>query len=410
MAWLVKRGETFHVAFRLGNNEFRKSLKTKNQRKAEASMHRLEDNLRDYELGRIDIPDGADIATYLLSDGRRTGKPKPKVTPQLGSIFDEYKNSMPEGALENSTLATIEIHMRHIFRFLGKSMVFDSLDEQKLQEYVTHRSKAKGRRGKSLSGKTIRKEVATLKTIWSFAQSRNYVTGELPNRRLRYPKTDAKEPFKTYAEIQRRIDRSNFSESQRAELWECLYLTLSETEELLDSVKENAAHAFLYPMVVAAAHTGARRSELVRAKIDDFDLENKLVMIRERKRNREMRTTRMVPMSSLLQDSLEDWFEQHPGGQLAFWPGNLNRGAMTGLDYFTVHQAHYHLLETLSGKWSVIRGWHTLRHSFASNLASEGVDQRIIDKWMGHQTAEMRQRYQHLIPDAQDSAMQSVFG
>ena len=36
--------------------------------------------------------------------------------------------------------------------------------------------------------------------------------------------------------------------------------------------------------------------------------------------------------------------------------------------------------------------------SFASNLAVQGVDQRFIDKWMGHQTEEMRRRYQHLFP------------
>jgi site-specific recombinase XerD len=51
-----------------------------------------------------------------------------------------------------------------------------------------------------------------------------------------------------------------------------------------------------------------------------------------------------------------------------------------------------------------------LRHSFASNLAAKGVDQRMIDEWMGHQTEEMRKRYRQLIPSAQKNVMRSVFG
>jgi integrase len=50
-------------------------------------------------------------------------------------------------------------------------------------------------------------------------------------------------------------------------------------------------------------------------------------------------------------------------------------------------------------------GFHTLRHSFASNLAARGVDQRIVDHFMGHQTKEMRMRYQHLFPERREKAI-----
>ena len=54
-------------------------------------------------------------------------------------------------------------------------------------------------------------------------------------------------------------------------------------------------------------------------------------------------------------------------------------------------------------------GFHTYRHSFASNLAARGVDQRIIDEFMGHQTEAMRKRYRHLYPSTQTQAIRSVF-
>ena len=71
------------------------------------------------------------------------------------------------------------------------------------------------------------------------------------------------------------------------------------------------------------------------------------------------------------------------------------------------HVARKHFLLTFRGsRWAKLRGYHIFRHSFASNLASQGVDQRIIDEWMGHQTEEMRKRYSHLLPDVRRKAIQ----
>jgi integrase len=46
-----------------------------------------------------------------------------------------------------------------------------------------------------------------------------------------------------------------------------------------------------------------------------------------------------------------------------------------------------------------VRGWHVLRHSFVSLCANRGVDQRLIDEWVGHATEDMRRRYRHLSGD-----------
>jgi hypothetical protein len=49
----------------------------------------------------------------------------------------------------------------------------------------------------------------------------------------------------------------------------------------------------------------------------------------------------------------------------------------------------------------VLRGYHLLRHTFISICASQGVDQRLIDEWVEHQTEEQRKRYRHLDPSTQ---------
>jgi integrase len=81
-----------------------------------------------------------------------------------------------------------------------------------------------------------------------------------------------------------------------------------------------------------------------------------------------------------------------------------------GFGPVTRNEANDHFQRAVQGgKWANLRGWHTLRHSFASNCAAKGVDQRIIDAWMGHQTEEMQKRYRHLFPEQQRAAILSVF-
>ena len=50
-------------------------------------------------------------------------------------------------------------------------------------------------------------------------------------------------------------------------------------------------------------------------------------------------------------------------------------------------------------------GWHALRHTFASDLASEGVSMRAIQELLGHSTIVMTQRYAHLAPSSLRDAM-----
>lgn len=77
----------------------------------------------------------------------------------------------------------------------------------------------------------------------------------------------------------------------------------------------------------------------------------------------------------------------------------------------TKDEAHDHLKRALEGtRWAAVRGYHVLRHSFISCLAAAGVDQRIIDEFVGHSQEEVKRRYRHLIPDVKQAALSGVFG
>ncbi len=56
MPWLEQRPNgRFHVAFRLGRQKFKKSLRTTDRRTAEARLLQLEENIRLVEKGRMTL-------------------------------------------------------------------------------------------------------------------------------------------------------------------------------------------------------------------------------------------------------------------------------------------------------------------------------------------------------------------
>jgi integrase len=219
----------------------------------------------------------------------------------------------------------------------------------------------------------------------------------------------------TWEDIERRVGRGGFAAAETKRLWDCLFLDLREIDEFLAFMKRHASRPWVYPMCVAAAHTGARRSELARLQVDDIDFQAKTVLVHERKRVRGQRTTRRVPLTPFLERVLLDWLGAgHPGGRFVFCqkekPGHTPADGEPAIPV-TVDDAGWHFVETVKGsKWAVLRGWHVLRHSFASNLAAKGVDQRFIDEFLGHQTEAQRRRYRHLFPHQQRQVLCGVFG
>jgi integrase len=282
-----------------------------------------------------------------------------------------------------------------------------------LQRYVDRRTKDKGIRSKNLSSATIKKEITTLRTIWNWARDAGHLVRSLPLKGLRYPKLKERPPFQTLAEIERRIAQSVLSTEQENELWSALFLTTDEIQELLGHVQATGRHSFLYPMFVFAAHTGARRSEILRSQLDDINFAAGVVTIREKKRVRGRLTTRSVPLSPLLRRVLREWVPLHEGGPFTFSLGpdvQRSKKARQKNCPLTRDEAHDHFKRAVTGtKWSKAPGWHVFRHSFCSNCAAAGIDQRLINAWVGHQTEEMVKRYRHLIPDQQQRAIAEVF-
>ncbi|HML30326.1 MAG TPA: site-specific integrase [Hyphomicrobium sp.] len=402
----------YRIRFRFAGRGFKRSLGTASIKLARGRLARVEETLALIANDRLEVPEDVDPAEFILSDGKRSQPKIQKRVITLGELCQMFQTQRVPGAKEASTIRTEDLHIRTLLRVLKKSTFVQSIRNADLQDYVLARLSPNNGR-KPVAADTIHKELATLRVIWNWAMRRELLDRPAPIAGLEYPKRDERHPFRTWDEITSVLARGAITSAEERELWESLYLSRNDVHDALQYAKSNAKHPFIYPLLVFVAHTGVRVSEALRSQIEDLDFKAGRILIREKKRSRIRATTfRQVEMTSVLKSVLKEWLAVHPGTLFTFAKGeDLNRGRQS---YETIvpidkHVARKHFKLTFRGsKWAKLRGYHIFRHSFASNLASVGVDQRIIDEWMGHQTDEMRRRYRHLLPEVRHEAIQKL--
>ncbi|QEL14848.1 tyrosine-type recombinase/integrase [Limnoglobus roseus] len=412
MASLQQRQGWFHLLFRYRGKQHSHALKTKDRREAEAlrgTVDRLLIRIRNQEFPAP--PAHADVAAYLLAGGKVPVRVEPAaVAVTLKDLADRYLAAHANGAMEANSLDTARLHLKHVRAVLGERFVARELTARELQGYLDTRGRATGKRKRPLSPVTLRKEMSTVRAVWNWGVRVQLIEGAYPGRGLTYPKGDEKPPFQTRDEIERKIARGGLTAGQARELWDCWFLTKADLAAFLAMAKASAAEPFLYPMIAFAAHSGVRRSELMRLQIDDVDLDANSAVVRERKRVRGHRSTRRVPLSGFLKGAVQDWLTRHPGGPFLFCRRPAGRGG-TSPEPLRAADAKQAFRKMVRGTpWETLRGWHVLRHSFISICAAERVDQRVLQSWVGHVSAEMHSRYLHVIPNVEQQIITGVFG
>jgi integrase len=439
MAWLESREGSWRVVFRHQGRRHSFTVGEVDRGDADALRASTEELLRLLRRNVVQVPAGCTIEEFMLHRGKPPERPAaaPHSAGQdltLAGLREAYFRSQQK-RLEETTLAGIRLHFDHLTRLLGATTVLSRLTRADLQGYLDRRSQewidperyrrkrrereaqAEPRRKyvrkaavpgpvdrperprRHPSAATLKKEIVSLRTAWNWARRHLGLAGEFPGGGLDYAKTEEGLPFMTWAEAERRVAAGDDPEK----VWDSVYLRPGEVAELLAWVKGRPVSPWVYPMFCFAAHTGARRSEVVRALPSDVDLAAGVVTIREKKRDRTKYTTRRVPVTPLLKAVLADWLSSRAAGKTLF--------CRAGGQSIAPREAHNYFQRALRvSKWSVLKGWHVFRHSFISALASKGVDQRVIDDLVGHSTDEQRRRYRHLYPDVKQQALADVFG
>ncbi|APF36701.1 hypothetical protein BOQ54_04665 [Chelatococcus daeguensis] len=169
------------------------------------------------------------------------------------------------------------------------------------------------------------------------------------------------------------------------------YLSDAERKRLLDACKASD-NEHLYPVVVFALSTGARKSEILGLTLADLNLDRDTAVLRDTKNG----DTRAVPVVHHLRDVLEVQVEKVNGiyKELSSPPGpRWLFPRRDGLEPIDIRKAWENARD--AAKLEDFR-FHDLRHSTASYLAMNGASLVEIADILGHRTLQMVRRYAHL--------------
>jgi hypothetical protein len=204
---------------------------------------------------------------FLLSDGKVAEKLHlPEQALTLEAVIRRYVEVHSNGAMEENSLQTVEMHLRHVTESLGAAFAINRLKQDNLQAHIDRRAKKKGIHKRKLSPVTLGKELASFRALWNWSVKSGLLTGPFPNQGLVFPKTEEKPPFQTWEEIERQVSRGGMAPADEKALWDSLFLTVPQIHEILEHVRGQKLQPFVYPMFCFAAHTGARRSEMLRCR------------------------------------------------------------------------------------------------------------------------------------------------
>ncbi len=169
------------------------------------------------------------------------------------------------------------------------------------------------------------------------------------------------------------------------------FLNDDERDSLLFACRKSD-EARLYPLVLTALYTGARRTELLRLRWEDVDLERGLATLHQTKNG----DRRALVITDPVAEELRSWSKERRIAKDLVFP------SPTGKSTFPFRT------------WKAVREeagiddfrFHDLRHSFASYLAMTGATLTEIAEALGHRSLSQVKRYAHLT----EGHIQSVVG
>jgi len=178
------------------------------------------------------------------------------------------------------------------------------------------------------------------------------------------------------------------------------------TKEIIHKVLScvNTFHNFVFFSTVYCC--GLRLQEALNLEVSDIDSARMMVYVHRGKGAKD----RYVPLPRQALDLLRRYWKTHHNPKLLF-PA-LGRGhtggptATTAMNRSSVQGA----LGRAAKKAGITKGLsvHTLRHAYATHLLEEGLNIRVIQRYMGHKSLETTMRYLHLTRKGQEDAYQII--
>ncbi|QGU95845.1 tyrosine-type recombinase/integrase [Clostridium bovifaecis] len=271
----------------------------------------------------------------------------------LNDVIERFKKYLVTTDKSKETVRSYGVDLSNFEQFLEEKyncpLYLDEIQVEDIEDYLYHLKK------KNLQTASRSRNLYTLRSFWNYAYK---------NKLCKWNLAMAVEPIK----IQKK---------------ERTYLSTEEVEKLIEEID----HSLIKLVVQTLYYTGLRINECLNLKIDDVDLDNKVIHVIEGKGNK----NRDIPINQHLLILFENYIN--------------NERIYVGSNYFFATKKSGKLSAPYVN--SVLRdtvtrlGWkkhvtaHILRHSFASNLIKKGVNLVYVQKLLGHSNLKVTSIYTH---------------
>ena len=200
--------------------------------------------------------------------------------------------------------------------------------------------------------------------------------------------------FYRYFAVERgRVDPTGNVELPRREQGAPRPLSVAEVARLLDSISTDAPAGLRDRALLELMYgTGVRVSEACSLKVNDLDLDGRLLRVMG-KGSRE----RVLPMVQVVWDVLVAWLDGGRPTMVARFSGRDHDGLfVNNRGGQLTRQGVNHLLGRRALEAGLDRRRitpHVLRHSFATHLMDGGADVRVVQELLGHVSISTTQVY-----------------
>jgi site-specific recombinase XerD len=271
----------------------------------------------------------------------------PILNAEILSVLEEYRIAY-EHHKTHRTHIEDQARIKHFITW-SKIHKISDVREKTLQDYFNYRINTDTKDYQKLGPNTINRIMASIKTFLNFAVRRHYLP-ENPIRSIKRYRLPVNPPR---------------------------FLNKDEITEVLKKAKKTD----LYPCVATATYTGMRRAELFSLEWLDIDFEKDVITVS----NKEGFTTKSKRFRSI---------PLHPTLKSILGPYRLKEGRC--FDQTNQRRTFRRIMR--QAKLKDI-GWHSLRHTFASQLVMAGVDIVTVSKLLGHSNIATTMIYSHLTGD-----------
>lgn len=291
-------------------------------------------------------------AIQFLTNFKDEVKKRKEIKPVLLSQFKEEYVEFVSASVSQNYLRSVKLSFEKLKEYCGDTSI-DKIDIQMIEKFLAQTYK-RTKAGAALYYRTL-KAAFSKAVLWNYIQENKFKKVKLP-----------------------RIPKSHPVFISEVEL--CMIIEKTKQQHLRD-------------IFLAAFHTGMRIGELVNLQWNHVDLPERIIKVKNTTTfTTKSKKERIIPINEPLLLMLKNRLPKIRDirdGEYVFWK---IKGIKLNENYVSKNFKNYARSAGMNEKLH----FHSLRHSFASNLVQRGVSLYVVKELLGHEDLVTTQIYSHL--------------